>query len=305
MKKILASVGIAIFGVVGVITFVDTMAPTEATEKIKVETEAPKPAVTNKVIKDEPKKVEKEAALPQKISVADESPKEEAKPTPKVTILPPLSPDEAAKRQAEGIVKPLESKIVEITRPAKDAHWIELAVFMEVNSVAPKLTSETGKSLSEALADGDWVKLPEESKTLPRFLQEAWIVKGQKQGEAAQSHQNLIRLGYDPKSPPPSGFRTGGVNDSLLPLLLQRIQNEENEGARRGHLPHPETLVLYRLYREWQERGGTGEPNWNWVYSSFEGPRSQVEVAQVKDVMAYSREVAIMLAPTTRKTASR
>jgi hypothetical protein len=188
-----------------------------------------------------------------------EVPKVEA---PKVET-PPVA--EAPKNES-----PKVEEVKLLNCPKSDDHWIDFVVTMYQNKVAPRLPSESKKTLSESIANGEVVKLSEGSKTLSLFLVDALTIKYYAPESLLQDH--LI-----------AGFN--------------KIRNEQKETF------HPEVLAVMRLIQEWQDRGKKNEPNWEFVKAATKNAPKEFAVESVKDVTAYKQELQTLTTPSLRPKA--
>jgi hypothetical protein len=186
---------------------------------------------------------------------------------PKVEAQKVETPPVAETPKAEPQKVEVPTKVALPNCPKPDAHWVDFVVAMHQSKVAPKLPSETKKSLSESIASSEVVKLSEGSKTLSLFLADALTIKYYAPETLLQDH--LI-----------AGFN--------------KIRNEQTESF------HPEVLAVMRLIQEWQDRGKKNEPNWELVKAATKNAPKEVTVELVKNANAYKQELQTLTTPSLR-----
>jgi hypothetical protein len=191
-----------------------------------------------------------------------EVPKVEA---PKVET-PPVA--EAPKNESPKVE--VLTKVELLNCPKSDAHWIDFVVTMYQNKVAPRLPSESKKTLSEAIANGEVVKLSEGSQTLSLFVKEL---------------ESLVDLPRE------------SLSQELLCSKFNKMRNYKVESF------HPEVLAVLGLIEEWKRRGKNNEPNWELVKFAAKNAPKESAAELVKDVTAYKQELQTLTTPSLRPKA--
>lgn len=202
------------------------------------------------------------------------------------------------KAPKESAVTPLVSKVVPIpAKPAVTAHWVEKVAAMVGYDVVPLPPSGSEEATaSAAFAAGKLCRVPA-SKTVAQFVGEAWKIKAHLQGKAVDTHAVLVELGWDKTKKSPAGFHSGATPNEILEGLFNRLRNDNREQFA------PDVLAALRLLQEFKEQGGTGEPNWDIVYSAWKGATEPAEVPEVTDpkaLKAFREEYQVLTTPSLR-----